>query len=168
MEDGVKAFGITGASGSGKTTLIAALLPMLCGRGLTVSTIKHAHHGFDLDQPGKDSWLHRAAGAQEVMLASGDRWALLRNARSASDCTLETLLARMTPVDLVLVEGFRADPIPKLEVCRQAVGKPPFWPSDPGITAVATDAPDCATTRPLFVLSDHDAIADLILAECGL
>lgn len=163
----MKAFGITGASGSGKTVLITLLLPVLRARGLTVSTIKHAHHGFDLDRPGKDSWLHRAAGAGEVMLVSEGRWALMREA-TQEECTLDALLARMAPVDLVLVEGFRAGAIPKLEVHRPAVGKPPFWPDDASIMAVATDQPQTIAGPKALPLSDLAAIADFILAECAL
>lgn len=162
----MKAFGITGASGSGKTMLITALLPELRGRGLTVSTIKHAHHGFDLDRPGKDSWLHRAAGASEVMLVSGGRWALLREA-TEDDCALDALLARMAPADLVLVEGFRDGAIPKLEVHRAATGKPPYWPDDKSIVAVATDEPARVTGLQSLLLSDPGAIADFILAACA-
>ena len=162
----MKAFGITGASGSGKTMLITALLPMLRARGLAVSTIKHAHHGFDLDRPGKDSWAHRQAGASEVMLASGGRWALLREA-TEEECTLDALLARMAPVDLVLVEGFRASAIPKLEVCRAATGKAPYWPQDDTILAVATDRPEAIQGRKALPLSNPGTIADFILAACA-
>lgn len=162
----MKAFGITGASGSGKTTLIAALLPELRGRGLVVSTIKHAHHGFDLDKPGKDSWTHRQAGASEVMLVSGGRWALMREA-TEGECALGALLARMAPADLVLVEGFRASAIPKLEVHRAATGKPPYWPHDASILAVVTDQPETVEDRKALPLSDHVVIVDFILAECA-
>jgi len=162
----MKAFGITGASGSGKTMLITLLLPVLRARGLIVSTVKHAHHGFDLDRPGKDSWLHRAAGASEVMLVSGGRWALLRET-AEEECGLETILARMAPADLVLVEGFRASAIPKLEVHRAATGKPPYWPDDTSIVAVATDQPGRVTGRRSLALSDPSAIADFILAGCA-
>src|SRR5579864_6192129 len=124
----MKLFGITGASGSGKTTLITALLPVLRARGLRVSTVKHAHHGFDMDRPGKDSWQHRAAGAEEVMVVSAGRWALLREMPDCDEIGLDAVLARMSAVDLVLVEGFGKDPLPKLEVYRPSVGKPPFYP----------------------------------------
>lgn len=162
----MKVFGITGASGSGKTTLITALLPDLRGRGLRISTIKHAHHGIDLDRPGKDSWLHREAGAREVMLVSDGRWALMREA-TEEECALDALLARMAPVDLVLVEGFRTGAILKLEVHRAATGKPPYWPADASILAVATDTPEAVTGPKALCLSDPRAIADFILAECA-
>lgn len=158
-------FGITGASGSGKTKLITALLPELRGRGLRVSTIKHAHHGFDMDRPGKDSWQHKAAGAEEVMVVSDDRWALLREAREEGECDLDALLARMAPADVVLVEGFRRSGIPKLEVFRSALGKPPFWPQDGSIAAIATDEPDAIESRRTLRLSDPRSIADFILSE---
>jgi molybdopterin-guanine dinucleotide biosynthesis protein B len=154
----MQVFGVTGSSGSGKTTLLVALLPRLKAAGVAVSTIKHAHHGFDLDRPGKDSHRHREAGAREVLVAGPDRWALLHE-HPGEQPTLAALLARLAPVDLVLVEGFRRDPIPKLEVHRPSAGRPPQWPDDPMIIAVASDAalPQC--DRLVLPLNDPDAIA---------
>jgi molybdopterin-guanine dinucleotide biosynthesis protein B len=163
-----RVFGLAGWSGSGKTTLLRVLLPELVGRGVTVSTIKHAHHGFDLDKPGKDSWLHRQAGATEVMVASVARWALLRDHRGAAEPSLDELLARMAPVDLVLVEGFKREPYPKLEVHRVALGKPLICRDDPGIVALATDAPVAGVALPRFDLADAKGIVDFILGRCGL
>jgi molybdopterin-guanine dinucleotide biosynthesis protein MobB len=155
-------FGLAGWSGSGKTTLLAALIPQLVGRGVTVSTLKHAHHEFDIDQPGKDSWVHRQAGASEVMVASSRRFALMHELRDAPEPSLGELVARMAPVDLLLIEGFKREPHPKLEVHRPSVGKPFLYPDDPHIVAIASDA---ALTAPLPVLplADVAAIADFIL-----
>lgn len=162
-------FGLTGWSGSGKTTLMAKLIPELRALGLTVSTIKHAHKGFDIDRPGKDSYIHREAGAAEVLVASPQRWALLHETRDAQEPALEDLLARLAPVDLVLVEGFKRDRHPKIEVWRRAVGKPLIARDDPSIVAVAgePDAPpvDCAV--PLIDLNDAAAVARLIVAQVG-
>ena len=163
----MKRFGITGASRSGKTTLITALVPALRARGLRVSTIKHAHHGFDMDRPGKDSWQHRAAGAEEVMVVSDDRWALLRETSREENTGLEAVIARMSVVDLVLVEGFRQSALRKLEVYRPSLGKPPFYPEDVGISAVATDDPNFVTGRPVLPLSNISAIAEFVLSEAA-
>jgi len=149
--------GLVGWSGSGKTTLIEAMLPLLAARGLGVSTIKHAHHGFDLDRPGKDSWRHRDAGAREVLVAGGSRWALLHEVHGAEP-GLPDLLRRLEPVDLVLVEGFKAHPYAKIEVHRPALGKPPIWPNQTDVAAVATDASPLACDRPLLALNDPRAI----------
>src|SRR5246127_5740270 len=119
----MRVIGLAGWSGAGKTTLLRKLIPELSGRGLLVSTLKHAHHSFDVDQPGKDSWQHRQAGAREVMVASGRRWALMHELRGAAEPSLDELLARMTPVDLLLVEGFKHHDHPKIEVYRRALGK---------------------------------------------
>ena len=155
-------FGLAGWSGSGKTTLLAALIPQLVGRGVTVSTLKHAHHEFDIDRPGKDSWVHRQAGASEVMVASSRRFALMHELRDAPEPSLGELVARMAPVDLLLIEGFKREPHPKLEVHRPSVGKPFLYPDDPHIVAIASDV---ALTAPLPVLplADVAAIADFIL-----
>jgi molybdopterin-guanine dinucleotide biosynthesis protein B len=154
--------GIAGWSGSGKTTLIGDLIPLLTAAGASVSTIKHAHDGFDLDRPGKDSWRHREAGAQEVMLASNTRWALLHEQRGAEP-EPAILLARLAPVDLVLVEGFKRHPFPKLEVYRPALGKEPLWPDNPTVRAVASDTglPDCPL--PVLDLNDPAMIRDWLL-----
>lgn len=161
---GTRVFGLAGWSGSGKTTLVTALLTNLSGRGLAVSTIKHAHHDFDIDQPGKDSRRHRDSGATEVLIASERRWALMHELRGAPEQTLDGLVARMTPADLVLVEGFKRHHHPKLEVHRPSVGKPPLWPGDPTIIAVASDARlDDLGGRALLDLNDPAGIADFIL-----
>ncbi len=135
----MKIFGLAGWSGSGKTTLLVRLLPALAARGLSVSTVKHAHHDFDIDRPGKDSFRHREAGATEVMVASGYRWALMREHRGAEEPTLPDLLARMAPVDLVIVEGFKFDPHPKLEVHRPSLGKPLICLQDRHIAGFVAD-----------------------------
>ncbi len=164
----MKIFGITGRSGSGKTTLLTHLIPWFKGRGLTISTVKQAQEAFDVDKPGKDSYLHREAGAREVMIASATRWALMHEYREQPEYAMDDLLARMSPVDLVLVEGFRRWPHERLEVWRSSVGKPPFFPEDPLVVAVASDdeVPDCRL--PQFALGDIDAIASLIQTRCGL
>jgi molybdopterin-guanine dinucleotide biosynthesis protein B len=157
----MRLIGFAGWSGSGKTTLVTAVLPVLIARGWRVSTIKHAHHGFDLDQEGKDSWRHRAAGASEVLIASETRWAIMHELRGAPEPELEALLSRLSPVDLVIVEGFKRSAYPKIEVHRPALGKPPLYPEDPNIIAIASDAP-LATRLPLLPLDRPDAIADFI------
>ena len=163
----MKVLGVTGWSGSGKTTLLAALLPRLTARGIVVSTVKHAHHGFDLDQPGKDSWRHRQAGAREVMIASGQRWALLHEL-DGPEPDLPALLARLAPADLVLVEGFKANPHPKIEVFRPALNRPPMWPGRDDIVAVAADAPVAAGGLPVLPLNDAEAIAAWAVAHLQL
>lgn len=161
----MRVFGLAGWSGSGKTTLMCRLIPALVGRGHRVSTIKHAHHAFDVDQPGKDSYEHRAAGATEVLIGSAARFALMHELRGAPEPELGTLLARMAPVDFVLVEGFKRASHPKLEVYRKAVGKPPLWPSDDAVIAVASDSALTDCPRPVLDLDDVAAIADLIEAR---
>jgi len=158
----VKVFGFAGYSGSGKTTLIEKLIPRFTARGLSVSLIKHTHHNFDVDQPGKDSWRHRQAGAAEVLLTCDTRWVLMHELRGAPEATLEEQLAVLSPCDLVLVEGFKQTPVSKLEVHRTAHGKPPIWPENPSVVAVATDAQiDCPL--PTLDINDPDAIARFIL-----
>lgn len=164
----MRVFGLAGWSGSGKTTLLARLLPELIGRGLAVSTVKHAHHSFDIDQPGKDSWRHREAGASEVMIASARRWALIHEHRDAPEPSLDALIGRMTPVDLLLVEGFKRDAHDKLEVHRPALGKPLLCREDPHIVAVASDAPLAGLAVPLLPLDDAAAIARFIVDHCRL
>ena len=161
----MRVIGLAGWSGSGKTTLLTKLIPCLVARGLTVSTLKHAHHGFDVDQPGKDSHSHRMAGATEVMIGSAVRFALLHELRGAAEPTLSDLLARMSPVDLVLVEGYKAASIPKLEVHRAAVGKPLLHPDDDCIVAVAADGPLPQVELPVVSLDDIEAIADIVTVE---
>jgi molybdopterin-guanine dinucleotide biosynthesis protein B len=159
--------GIVGWSGSGKTTLLTALIPLLRARGLSVSTVKHAHHGFDMDRPGKDSYRHRAAGAHEVLVATAQRWALLHEV-DGPEPDLPALLSRLAPVDLVLVEGFKTHAFPKLEVHRPALGKPPIWPDWSGVVAVATDAALPACDRTVLSLNDPSAIAGWIAARVRL
>jgi molybdopterin-guanine dinucleotide biosynthesis protein B len=159
----MRIFGLTGWSGSGKTTLLTALIPLFTAGGLSVSTIKHAHHGFDLDQPGKDSWRHRQAGAREVMISSGARWALMHELHG-DEPPLPELLRRLSPVDLVLVEGFKTSPHPKLEVYRPALARPPLWPGRADIVAVAADAALTGCERPVLPLNDPAAVAAWMLA----
>lgn len=159
--------GIVGWSGSGKTTLITALLPLLRARGLTVSTVKHAHHGFDMDRPGKDTFRHREAGAHEVLVASGRRWALLHE-MEGEEPSLPDLLARLDPVDLVLVEGFKTHPFAKLEVHRPALGKAPIWPEQPGVAAVAADTPLPGCERTVLALNDPPSVAAWMLVFLGI
>ena len=156
--------GLAGWSGAGKTTLLLMLLPCLIGRGLAVSTLKHAHHRFDVDVPGKDSWEHRQAGAQQVMVASGARWALMTELRTAREPSLPELLARMDPTDLVIVEGYKRDAHPKIEVHRAATGKPWMRPDMPGIVAVASDVA-APYDLPWASLDDVEAVADLVMAH---
>jgi molybdopterin-guanine dinucleotide biosynthesis protein B len=159
----MRIIGLAGWSGSGKTTLITKLIPCLIARGVTVSTLKHAHHGFDLDQPGKDSFFHRAAGATEVIISSAKRWAILHELREKPEWDLGALVAKMSPVDLVVVEGFKRDAFPKLEIHRAANGKPVIHPEDPHIVAIASDVALPGTRLPVVDLNDIEAIADLLL-----
>lgn len=159
----MRIIGLAGWSGSGKTTLITKLIPRLKARGLSVSTLKHAHHGFDMDQPGKDSFFHRAAGATEVVISSAKRWAILHELRGETEWDLADLVAKISPVDLVLVEGFKRDAFPKLEVHRLANGKPLLHPHDPYIVAIASDNPLPDAAVPRVDLDDVEAIADLLL-----
>ena len=161
-------FGIAGWSGSGKTTLLKGLIPDLIDRGLSVSSMKHAHHAFDIDVPGKDSYEHRAAGAREVMISSDNRWALMHELKGDDEPSLDELIARMSPVDLLLVEGFKWEAHPKLEVHRPSVGKPLLQPDDPHIVAVASDTPLSGLTVPLFDLADISAIADFVVRRCKM
>jgi molybdopterin-guanine dinucleotide biosynthesis adapter protein len=156
--------GLAGWSGSGKTTLMTKLIPALTGRGLRVSTIKHAHHAFDIDQPGKDSWLHRQAGATEVLVASANRFALIHELRGASEPSLAELVSRLAPADIVMVEGFRHGAHPKIEIYRPELGKPPLHHDDPMIVAVAAPEPMDELSLPWLPLDDPEAIADFILA----
>jgi molybdopterin-guanine dinucleotide biosynthesis protein B len=164
----MKVIGLAGWSGSGKTTLMMRLLPELIGRGLTVSTMKHAHHNFDIDQPGKDSYVHRSAGATEVVVASVNRWALMHENRGAPEPSAAELIRHMTPVDLLIIEGFKREPHPKIEVYRQANGKPLIHPDDPHIVAVASDMALPQVALPVLPLDDIGAIADFVLGHCGL
>ena len=159
----MRIIGLAGWSGSGKTTLVTKLIPRLITRGLKVSTLKHAHHGFDLDQPGKDSFFHRAAGATEVIISSAKRWAILHELREEREWDLRALVAKMSPVDLVLVEGFKRDAFPKLEIYRAENDKPLIHPDDPHIVAIASDVALPQAKVPVVHLDDIEAIADLLL-----
>jgi molybdopterin-guanine dinucleotide biosynthesis protein B len=156
--------GLAGWSGAGKTTLIAAVIPALRARGVTVSTVKHAHHAFDIDKPGKDSYVHREAGASEVLIVSSQRFALMHELRGEEEPPLGALLHRLAPVDLVLVEGFKRDSHPKLEINRLATHKPFMHPTDPFIRAIATDAPG-PFPIPRLDIDATEAIAGWLLAE---
>jgi molybdopterin-guanine dinucleotide biosynthesis protein B len=159
----MRVFGFAGWSGSGKTTLIESLIPRLVADGLRVSLVKHAHHDFDVDQPGKDSHRHRMAGCTEVLVTSTARWALIHELRGAPELSLADALRRLSPCDLVLVEGWKRETIPKLEVWRERLGKPLLHPADPWIRAVATDTP-MRPPGPLraFDLRATDAIATFV------
>ncbi len=161
----MRIIGITGWSGAGKTTLILKLIPLLTQRGLKVSTLKHAHHAFDVDHPGKDSFEHRRAGATEVLIASGNRFALMHELRGAPEPPLELLLGKLSAVDLVLVEGYKRAPHPKIEVHRAANGKPLLHTGDGSILAVAADCPLPQAGRPVFDLDDCEAIAGFALEK---
>jgi molybdopterin-guanine dinucleotide biosynthesis adapter protein len=160
----MKVIGIAGWSGAGKTTLLTRLIPHLTARGLRVSTLKHAHHAFDIDQPGKDSHAHRLAGATEVLISSANRFALMHELRGEPEWTLRALLDKLSAVDLVLVEGFKRETHPKLEVFRAAVGKPLLHPDDRNIVAIASDGAVVATV-PVVSLDDIEAVADILLAN---
>jgi molybdopterin-guanine dinucleotide biosynthesis adapter protein len=163
----MKIFGFAGWSGSGKTTLIEQLIPRFVKRGLRVSLIKHAHHTFDVDQPGKDSYRHRQAGAAEILVTSSRRWVLMHELRGAHEPSFEDQVKRISPCDLLLVEGFKHAPIPKLEVWRKETGEPLLHPNDPHIVAVASDA-RIETKLPLLNLNDVDEIRNFILKKLEL
>jgi molybdopterin-guanine dinucleotide biosynthesis adapter protein len=163
-----KVFGFAGWSGAGKTTLIEKVIVQLTAKGLRVSLVKHAHHSFDVDQSGKDSHRHRVAGASEVLVSSSTRYALMHELRGAPELTLEQSVARLSECDLVLIEGFKHAPIPKLEIWRAALGKPTLFPSDANITAIATDDALSEASNPScvrFGLDDIDGIAAFVLAN---
>ena len=161
----MRVIGLAGWSGAGKTTLITKVIPVLKGRGLKVATVKHAHHEFDLDRPGKDSWLHREAGASEVAVVSSRRWALIHELRDEPEPPLADILAKLSPVDLVIIEGFKRLAHPKLEIYRAGVGKPLIYPEDDCIVAIATDAPLPQAQLPVLMLDDVEAIASVLQAE---
>jgi molybdopterin-guanine dinucleotide biosynthesis protein B len=158
----MRIFGFAGWSGSGKTTLIEQLIPRFVQRGLRVSLIKHAHHTFDVDQPGKDSYRHRHAGAAEILVTSSRRWVLMHELRGAPEPSFDEQVKHIAPCDLLLVEGFKHAPIPKLEVWRKETGEPLLHPNDPHIVAVASDA-KVQTRLPLLDLNDVDGICRFIL-----
>ena len=163
----MKTFGFAGWSGSGKTTLIEKLIPLFVKRGLRVSLIKHAHHTFDVDVPGKDSYRHRHAGAAEILVTSSRRWVLMHELRGEAEPTFDEQVKHLSPCDLLLVEGFKHAPIPKLEVWRAEPGEPLLHPNDPHIVAVASDA-KVDTRLPLLNLNDHGRVAEFILAHLKL
>ena len=163
----MKIYGVTGWKNAGKTGLMERLVAEFCARGLTVSTLKHAHHSTEVDRPGTDSYRHREAGASEVLLASPNRVAIMQELRGAPEPSFTELLARMRPVDLVLVEGFKREDHPKIEAYRTSAGNPLIASGDSSIRAVASDIP-LALDRPVFDLDDTRAIADFIAAELGL
>jgi len=158
----MKVIGLSGWSGAGKTTLLSRVIPFILGQGLRVSVVKHAHHDFNIDVPGKDSWLHRQAGATEVLVGSARRWALMHELREAAEPGLPDLLAKMSPVDLIVVEGFKREPIRKIEVHRRANGKPPLFPDDPNIVGLITDADDLHSRLPTVHIDDIKGAADLL------
>lgn len=164
----MKVFGVTGWKNAGKTTMVERLILDMRARGLTVSTVKHAHHAADLDMPGRDSHRHRQAGAAEVLLISGARWALMHELRGAAEPPLHEMLTKLAPVDLVLIEGYKSEPHPKLEVHRGAIGKAPLAMDNSTIRAVASDSAPPGLAVPVLPLTDMAVITDFILAEVGL
>ena len=161
-------FGLTGRRGSGKTTLMVKLVPELTGRGFSVSAVAHAHPPFEIDRPGKDSYRHRVAGAAEVMVASAKRWALIHAHHGATGPSIDDLMAHLTPVDLLIAEGFTRESHPKIEVHRPAQGQPPLCANQPHIVAVASDAPIDGLDVPVLDLGDVAGIGDFIVDYCGL
>ena len=161
----MRIIGLAGWSGSGKTTLVTKVIPVLVGRGLKVATVKHAHHEFDTDRPGKDSWLHRQAGASEVAIVSSRRWAIVHELGDDPEPSLADMLPKLSPVDLVIVEGFKRHRHPKLEVYRAVVGKPLLHPEDDCIVAIATDAPLPQAQVPVLMLDDIEGLANVLQAE---
>jgi molybdopterin-guanine dinucleotide biosynthesis adapter protein len=164
----MRVIGLAGWSGAGKTTLIVRLVPELVRRGISVSTMKHAHHGFDVDQPGKDSYRHREAGATEVLVASERRWALMHELRDHTEPSAAELMKRMSPVDLLIVEGFKREGQDKLEIHRRETGKPLIYPEDPRVVAVLSDEPLPSCPLPVLDIDDVGAIAEFVIAHCGL
>ena len=163
----MKVIGFAGWSGSGKTTLVEQVIGLLEARGLVVSLIKHAHHDFDIDYPGKDSWRHRHAGCREVLVTGGKRWAVMHELRGRDELSLNEALAQLSPCDLVLVEGFKRQPIPKIEIYRAEIGKPLLFMDDPNIISVASDVPQ-TTSLPQLDLNDPAAVTGFILKTTGL
>jgi len=164
----MRIIGVAGWSGSGKTTLLSKVIPVLTKRGLKVSTVKHAHLNFDLDKPGKDSYIHREAGASEVFISSARRWAQMHELRGEDELRLRDIIIRLTPVDLVIVEGFKHEPHPKLEIFRATVGKPLLHPADNWIVALASDAPVPQSSVPVLNLDEIEKIADVLMIEAIL
>ena len=164
----MKVMGIVGWSGSGKTSVVVELIPIFRGLGLKVSTMKHAHHRFDVDKPGKDSFWHREAGASEVLVVTSSRWVLMHESREEPEPSIEALIERMTPVDLLLIEGFKTHHHPKLEIHRESEGRPLLCLHDPEIVAVASDTPLPGLQVPRLDLNDPGALAEFILIRTGL
>lgn len=164
----MKVFGVVGWKNNGKTGLMERLVAEISARGISVSTVKHAHHTFDIDHPGKDSYRHRSAGAREVLLASRNRWALMHESRDEDEPRLDELLSRLQPVDLVLIEGYKRDMHPKIEAHRNTTGQPLIARGDASVVAVASDIALEGLAQPVFPLDDTRAIADFVLAEVGL
>ena len=164
----MRLYGVVGWKNTGKTGLVERLVTEMVGRGIAVSTVKHAHKGFDIDHPGRDSDRHRQAGATEVLISSPARWALMHELRDGPELQLDELLPKLSPVDLVLVEGFKRSGVPKVETYRAEVGKPLLALDDRTIRAVASDVPDDGVQVPLFDLNDTAGIADFILRDVGL
>ena len=164
----MRVYGVTGWKNTGKTGLVERLVTEITARGFSVSTLKHAHHATEIDQPGRDSYRHREAGAREVLVASPNRWALMHELRGADEPPMEDLLAKMSPVDLVIIEGYKRGPHPKVETHRAEAGRALLAPENPTIRAVATDSAHDGLSVPVFDLDDTSAIADFILAEVGL
>src|SRR5258707_10214333 len=163
----MRIIGLAGWSGSGKTTLLTKVIPRIAARGLRVSTLKHAHHAFDVDLPGKDSHTHRMAGATEVLVGSANRWAQVHELRGEAEPGLDALLRRLSPVDLVLVEGYKRERHPKLEVYRAVNDKPLLHPDDPAIVAIASDVPLPAARIPVVDLDDVERVADLLVRHAA-
>ncbi|MBO6852159.1 MAG: molybdopterin-guanine dinucleotide biosynthesis protein B [Marivivens sp.] len=164
----MRVYGVTGWKNTGKTGLVERLVTEISARGFSVSTLKHAHHATEIDQPGRDSYRHREAGAQEVLVASPNRWALMHELRGTDEPPMEELLAKMSPVDLVIIEGYKRGPHPKVETHRTQAGRDLLAPENPTIRAVASDSAHDGLSVPVFDLDDTSAIADFILAEVGL
>lgn len=163
----MKIMGIAGYSGNGKTTLIEKLVPLLVSEGVRVSLVKHAHHEFDIDHPGKDSYRHRHAGCVEVLIGSSKRWALMHELRDAAEPSFHDYLRHLAPCDLVIVEGYKSEPIPKIEVHRRRGNTPLLFPDDPHVVAIATDEP-LDTALPQFLLDDAEGISRFIVKHLGL
>mgnify|MGYP000021997427 CR=1 FL=1 len=161
----MEVIGISGWSGNGKTTLLAKLIPELIDRGYSVSTLKHAHHRFDIDHPGKDSHRHRKAGAKEVMISSKTRWALMHENTDDEEASIDELIAHMAPVDFLLIEGFKKENFPKIEICRNDTDNEPLYKNDSSVVAVATDREDITTDLPILNLNNTAEIADFIISR---
>ncbi|WP_347312307.1 molybdopterin-guanine dinucleotide biosynthesis protein B [Defluviimonas sp. SAOS-178_SWC] len=164
----MRIYGVTGWKNSGKTHLVERLVTEITGRGFSVSTVKHAHHATEIDHPGRDSFRHREAGAREVLVASPARWALMHELRGAEEPALAELLEKLSPVDLVLIEGYKRESHPKVETHRAATGRPLLAPDNPTVRAVASDSAHPGLALPVLDLDDTGAIADFILGEVGL